>query len=134
MLKVKDLMRQHPPVLQLDTGLADAVDAILKSGYLGLPVVDENSALTGFLSEQDCIKALITDSYHCDTHIHVRDIMRADPLFVSPQLSILELSQILGRGQPKIFPVVDEDVLVGLITRGDVMKSLNESLQSCRAS
>ncbi|MBT3145711.1 CBS domain-containing protein [Neptunomonas phycophila] len=135
MFKVKHLMSHQVTPLTMETCLTDAVDQLLSSGFLGLPVVDEKKQLVGFLSEQDCIKALITDSYHCDSHIQVKDIMHKNPLFVSAELSILELATIMGKDKPKIFPVVDDfNRIVGIITRSQVMSSLNQSLKGCRVA
>ena len=134
MLKVEDVMLSNPPLLSCEQGLSVAVDMILNSGYLGLPVIDAEKHLIGFLSEQDCIKVLIRDSYYCDSHTLVKDIMRENPLSVSPHLSVLEFAQSLGKGKPKIFPVVEDNHVVGLVTRGQVMKSLSQSLQSCRVT
>lgn len=132
MKKVAELMHHQPRLLKADMGLSDAVSHILGSGFLGLPVVDDQKKLIGFLSEQDCIRALMTDSYHCDSHLQVRDIMRQSPLFISPQLSVLELAQIMVKGKPKTFPVVENERVVGLITRAQVMKALNDALQACQ--
>lgn len=134
MLKVEDVMLSNPPLLSSEQGLSAAVDMILDSGYLGLPVIDAQKHLIGFLSEQDCIQVLIRDSYYCDSHTLVKDIMRENPLSVSPHLSVLEFAQGLGKGKPKIFPVVEDNHVVGLVTRGQVMKSLSQSLQSCRVT
>ena len=134
MLKVEDVMLNNPPLLSCDQGLSVAVDMILNSGYLGLPVIDAQKHLIGFLSEQDCIKVLIRDSYYCDSHTLVKDVMREDPLSVPPHLSVLEFAQNLVKGKPKIFPVVEDNHVVGLVTRGQVMKSLSQSLQSCRVT
>ena len=134
MLKIEDVMLSNPPLLSCEQGLSVAVDIILNSGYLGLPVIDAQKHLIGFLSEQDCIKVLISDSYHCDSHTLVKDIMRENPLSVSPHLSVLAFAQSLGEGKPKIFPVVEDSQVIGLVTRGQVMKSLSQSLQSCRVT
>ncbi len=134
MLKVEDVMLNRPPLLSCEQGLSVAVDMIIKSGYLGLPVIDADKHLVGFLSEQDCIKELIRDSYYCDSHTLVKDVMRESPLFVSPHLSVLEFAQSLGQGKPKIFPVVEDNQVVGLVTRGQAMKSLSQSLQSCKVT
>lgn len=134
MLKIEDVMLSNPPLLSCEQGLPVAVDMILDSGYLGLPVIDAEKQLIGFLSEQDCIKVLIRDSYYCDSHTLVKDIMRENPLSVSPHVSVLEFAQSLGKGKPKIFPVVEDNHVVGLVTRGQVMKSLSQSLQSCRVT
>ena len=135
MLKVKQIMSTRITPLSVSTPLVDAVDRLLQSGFLGLPVIDEKRQLVGFLSEQDCIKALVNDTYHCDTHLLVADIMHKKPLFVSPELSVLELATIMGRDKPKLFPVVDDiQRVVGIVSRAQVMNSLNQSLKACRVA
>lgn len=133
MLKVKEFMDSQVVRLPANAPLTTAVDTILDSGYLGVPVIDEAQQLVGFLSEQDCLRALVSDSYHCDSHLTVRDIMRDSPLFVSPELSVLELAQMLGKDRPKLFPVVEEERLLGMISRTQVMRALNDQLKSCGA-
>jgi CBS domain-containing protein len=135
MQKVKQIMAKNVTPLRVSTPLVDAVDLLIKSGYLGLPVVDDKRQLVGFLSEQDCIKALINDSYHCESHMVVSDIMHKKPLFVSPELSVLELATIMGRDKPKLFPVVDDiQRVVGVVSRAQVMSALNQSLKACRVA
>lgn len=132
MLKVKDIMRAQTVSLSPDTGLASAVSTIQTSGLLGLPVLDNAGNLIGFLSEQDCLKQLVTESYHCETHITVSDMMRKDPLYVSDDLTVFSLAQLMSKGQPKTFPVTRDDRLVGIVTRSDVVKALSHSLEACR--
>lgn len=132
MLKVKDIMRVQAASLSPDTGLAAAVSTIQTSGYLGLPVLDNAGRLVGFLSEQDCLQQLVTESYHCETHVTVADLMRSNPLHISEDLTMFSLAQMMSKGQPKTFPVTRDDRLVGIVTRSDVVKALTESLEACR--
>lgn len=132
MLKVKDIMRVQAASLSPDTGLAAAVSTIQTSGYLGLPVLDNAGRLVGFLSEQDCLQQLVTESYHCETHVTVADLMRSNPLHISEDLTVFSLAQMMSKGQPKTFPVTRDDRLVGIVTRSDVVKALTESLEACR--
>jgi len=132
MLKVKDIMRVQVAALSPDTGLAAAVNSIQTSGLLGLPVLDNAGKLVGFLSEQDCLQKLVTESYHCETHVTVADLMRSNPLHISEDLTLFSLAQMMSNGQPKTFPVTRDDTLVGIVTRSDVVKALSESLDACR--
>lgn len=132
MLQVRDAMYPVNVPLRYEMPLVDAVTHILDSGYLGLPVVDDAMHVVGFLSEFDCLPYLVTDSYHCDSHKQVKDIMRTDPLTVSPGLSIVDLAQQMELNKPKVYAVVEEGRLVGIITRSMLMKELNNALKNCK--
>lgn len=132
MLQVQDAMYPVNTPLTVSMPLVDAVSNILDSGYIGLPVVDHEARVVGFLSEHDCLPHLITDSYHCDSHIEVSDIMRTDPLTVTLGQSVVDLAQQMGLNKPKVYAVVDEGKLVGIITRSMVMRELNNSLKHCK--
>lgn len=133
MLKVSDIMVRKTLALTDDMGLAHAVRTISESGLLGLPVVDNSNVLIGFLSEQDCLETLMTESYHCDSHITVADIMRRNPLSVSEELTTFALGQLMGREKPKVYPVTRDQKLVGVVTRGHIVSALSASLEQCKA-
>lgn len=133
MLKVSDIMVRKTLALTDDMGLPAAVDTIVESGLLGLPVVDNNNTLIGFLSEQDCLQQLMTESYHCDSHITVARLMRRNPLSVSEELTVFALGQLMGKEKPKIYPVTRHQKLVGIVTRGHIVSALSDSLQQCKA-
>jgi len=133
MIKVQDVMFPVNTPLTVAMPLVDAVSHIIDSGYIGLPVIDEHHHVIGFLSEHDCLPHLVTDSYHCDSHIQVSDIMRDEPLTVSLGKSIVDLAQQMQLNKPKVYAVVDGGKLVGIISRSMVMKALNNALKHCRA-
>lgn len=135
MRTVADLMTKYVPTLRADDYLTRAVDQLLSIGFTGLPVVDEQRRLVGFLSEQDCIRTLARSSYHCESWVRINDIMSREPLFVSPDLSEVEIATLFGKAKPKVYPVVDEQRRVlGVITRSRVMEALNQQLKTCRVA
>ncbi len=78
----------------------------------------------GYVSEQDCLKHLLKDSYFREDSALVSDVMRRDVLTVSGDLSIVDLAQTMTGEKPKKYPVTDHRKLVGEITRTDVVKAL----------
>lgn len=135
MRTVQDLMSRWTPALHERDYLSRAVDQILSSGYTGLPVVDDDHRLVGFLSEQDCIRSLATSTYHCDNWVRISDIMSRDPVSVTPEISELALASLFTGQKPKVYPVVSGDNrVVGVLTRSHVMGALNEQLKTCRAA
>ncbi len=134
MVLVSDIMSESIIPLTAGMSLAQAVDHLLAAKMIGLPVVENDKRVIGFLSEQDCIPYLLDGSYHCDSHVLVKDMMHVEPLCVSPDDSILELGQMMVGHKPKVYPVVEAGRLVGVINRSEVMASLNQQLKNCRVA
>ncbi|MCK7543643.1 CBS domain-containing protein [Marinobacter bryozoorum] len=135
MRTVEDLMSKWTPALHERDYLSRAVDQILSSGHTGLPVVDDNNRLVGFLSEQDCIRSLASSSYHCDNWVRISDIMSRNPVSVTPEMSELALANLFSGQRPKVYPVVDKNNRVlGVLTRSRVMAALNDQLKACRVA
>ncbi|QXC34672.1 CBS domain-containing protein [Aeromonas sp. FDAARGOS 1407] len=132
MLKVHHHMSRLTHSLTAGLSLAEALDRLHHSGLSGLPVLDDEKQLIGFLSEQDCIPSLLTGSYHCDTHTRVEDMMNRAPLSVGPDESILELARQMTGAKPKIYPVLQQGKVIGIISRRQVMQALNQQLKVCQ--
>ncbi|EQM39233.1 CBS domain protein [Vibrio parahaemolyticus NIHCB0757] len=115
-----------------DMSLTAALNKVMQSVTLGGPVIDENEKVVGFLSEQDLLDKLVKASYHCqDTHT-VQECMHEDVLSVSPEMSVIELADMMKVGKPKMYPVVDDrGKLVGIITRRDVLRAIGMTLNEC---
>ncbi|WED20834.1 CBS domain-containing protein [Vibrio sp. JC009] len=131
-IKVKDFMDPQAVSFTAEMSLTAALDKVLKSGHPGGPVVNDKKQVIGFISEQDLLDKLVKVSYYCqDTHI-VSDLMYKEVLTVSPETGIIELAEMMKVGKPKVYPVVGEDnKLVGIITRRDVLNAVGQSLDKC---
>jgi len=129
---VRDVMDGSIVPLRMETSLAQAVDRITDSHHLGLPVVDADDQLIGFLSEQDCIKYVISGSYYADSLIRVSDIMRTEPLSVGANDQVLALAERMQGGGPKTYPVCENGKLVGMVTRSAIIRALNDMIKSTK--
>jgi len=122
---VRDFMHPVQYIFQLDTSVEEIVKTLAKNKVVGGPVVDADQKLVGFITEQNCIKQMLNNTYYCDSHEVASDIMRHDPLFVSPEDDVLQLAEGMLKKRPKIYPVVEDSRIVGMITRADVLKALS---------
>ncbi|MBD1556500.1 CBS domain-containing protein [Vibrio sp. S9_S30] len=131
-LKVKDYMVHNAVTFSKDMSLTAALDKVMSSKHMGGPVIDERKQVIGFLSEQDLLDKLVKVSYYCqDTHL-VRDCMSVDVLTVTPEMSVIELADMMKVGKPKVYPVVNVDgKFLGIITRTEVLKAIGVSLKDC---
>lgn len=130
-LKVKDYMTLQAVTFTVDMSLSAALNKVIKNVVMGGPVINEKEEVIGFLSEQDLLDKLVKASYHCQDSYTVGECMHSDVLSVSSDMSIIELADMMKVGKPKMYPVVDNKKLVGVITRRDVLKAVGQSLNDC---
>lgn len=130
-LKVRDYMRPRAVTFTENMSLSTALDKVLNAINIGGPVINEKQEVVGFLSEQDLLNRLVQVSYHCqDTHT-VGDCMNKDALTISPEMSVLALAEMMEVGKPKVYPVVENKKLVGIISRREVLKAVSDNFDSC---
>ncbi|MCB1616781.1 MAG: CBS domain-containing protein [Pseudomonadales bacterium] len=124
-LLVRDYMQTRTVSISCGTAVDEVVKTLLKYELRGVPVVDEGKKVIGFVSEQDCIRQLLSSSYHREGIIAVDEVMHHGAVCVSPNDSILDLAGKMSTGSnPKRYPVVENGKLVGIITRREVLQGL----------
>ncbi|AFP29134.1 CBS domain-containing protein [Marinobacter sp. BSs20148] len=126
-MNVSDVMWNHIEPVRGEWLISRVVSHLSENHVTGLPVVDSQRKLIGFVSEQDCIHALLVSNYHCEGEPAVREVMILQPVTVSPDLGVVDLAQKLGAGKPKVYPVVDNGKLVGIVTRSAILDHLVKS-------
>ena len=131
-MTVRALMAKHPMAIKTGTELTEVVDALLQHKFTGLPVVDSQNKVVGFVSEQDCLRKLLISSYHCEGALVVEDFMHDQPLTVKEDDSAVSVAELMVTEKPKIYPVVDaQGILTGLLTREQVLRALKDSRRGC---
>lgn len=129
---VKDYMRPLAVTFSPRSRVEEVVEGLLQHRVTGAPVIDDQQKLVGFVSEQDCIKEMLNDSYYGQDHQLAEDVMRTNVLFATPDTDIMQLAEKMLQERPKLYPVCDDGKLVGLITRSDVLRCLSEVRRSSR--
>ncbi len=124
---VRDYMKPVTEYFSPNTSVEEVVKILMKNKLVGAPVLDENKQLIGFITEKDCLKQMVNDSYYSQDHQVARDIMREHPLSVAPNSDIISLAEEMIGRRPKLYPVVENGKVIGLITRSDVLKALSKA-------
>ena len=88
-------------------------------------LVMDDGVLTGIVSQGDCaIKVLLPNLDPKTTQI--ASIMTANPLTVTPSNSLDECMAIMVHKHIRHLPVVDQKKVVGVVSIGDIVKSVIE--------
>ncbi len=121
---VKDYMAKSLVTFKPETDVLDAVHELVKHRIAGAPVVDASGNLIGMLSELDCMKVALNAGYHGDWGGPVSDFMSDGVETVDGEMSIVDLAQEFVESKYRRFPVVQNNRLIGQISRRDVLRAL----------
>jgi CBS domain-containing protein len=110
-----DIMTPDPLTVRPDTSVHEAAQILSEHRISGAPVVDDDAHIVGIVSEYDLIaRAGVT----------VREVMTRDVVSVPVNAPLDRVRAILVTQRLKRVPVTDQQRLVGLISRADLVREL----------
>lgn len=121
---VRDIMSRDCYRVSPDTSITTLAQGLALHRLPGAPVVDKADRLIGFISEQDVIGKVLDSIYNDGEAPLVKELMKESVLSVMPTKSITDLAQEMLGAKPKIYPVVEQNRLVGIVTRRDILIAL----------
>ena len=126
-ITVADCMVPARLTITPQTTIHKAVEEMLRTQLIGAPVVDDEARVVGYISEQDCLRHMISGSYYNEESGLVGDIMKHEVLFAEASMDIVDLAQLMCGNKPKKYPVCEDGKLVGVISRSHILKALISS-------
>lgn len=116
----KDLITFHP-----SQSIMDAMEMMLEKQISGAPVVDDNGTIVGLLSEKDCLRILLENSYNNlpSESNAVADYMSQSVTTISADKNVVEVAYMFLNSQFRRYPVVDKGRLIGQVSRKDIMRA-----------
>lgn len=151
-MKVRDVMTSPVVSIGPDTSVKDASALLAQRNVSGLPVVD-GDRVVGIFSEADVLRSMktmkkdlrlvypsisslgiafqeevtqreIIEAYNEIGKMPVKQVMSPQVVTVAPDEAINEAIASMVRKGISRLPVVEKNKLVGIITRGDVIRGL----------
>ncbi|MBW1886994.1 MAG: CBS domain-containing protein [Deltaproteobacteria bacterium] len=131
--KVRDVMTSDPITVGQHVTLAEAEKIFEEHDFNGLPVVDEENRLIGMVTKLDLMKAFAFIKRikvpHYDTIMSqpISQMMETKPQVFTPETPLTRVLHEMIETGHKSFPVVDDDRVVGIVAREDVLKALRKA-------
>ncbi len=119
-LMARDIMSTPVKTVSTDFTMEEAGRIMLRYGHTGMPVVQGNT-MVGVISRRDVDKANMHDLGHAP----VKGFMTTDILSISPDTPVGELQKIMVDNDIGRLPVVNNNQLVGIVSRTDVLRTLH---------
>ncbi|HTQ70296.1 MAG TPA: CBS domain-containing protein [Acidocella sp.] len=147
-MNVSEIMTRNAISVHPRTTVVDAARIMLANHVSGLPVLDESATLVGVVTEGDLLRraeigtegeqagwlkallqpAAVAADYVATHSRHVSGVMTHNPIFVTPDTPLAEVVQVMLRKRIKRLPVLENNKLIGMVSRADLLKALTSKL------
>lgn len=129
---VRDVMKAKSGgviLIRTDATVAEAVALLVAHNIGSLPVVNSQSELIGIFSERDVLKGVKADCTHFVSLTMVQ-VMTPEPITCTPSDNLHEVMGKMTAHKVGQLPIVSGTEVVGIISVGDVIKSLYEQVDT----
>jgi CBS domain-containing protein len=133
--QVKDVMTSRPVAVKKDVTLSYVEGIFEEHDFNGLPVVDESRKLIGMMTKLDLLKSFAFTENNKIPHYDaimgesISQVMTKEPQVVFPKTPLTRVLQHMIETGHKSFPVVENDHLVGVVAREDIIQALRQAAQ-----
>jgi CBS domain-containing protein len=144
-MRVEDFMTRRVVTITPDTTLLAAAKLMLEHRVGGLPVLDASGLMIGVFSESDLLREEGEDGSpwlqmmvgpdgkpaeppRLDAR-KVGDVMTRQLITIAPGASIAQACRLLHEHRLRRLPVVENDKLVGMIARADLVRAVAVSAE-----
>jgi CBS domain-containing protein len=149
MAAVRDYMELDPVTVRPDAKAEDVARLLSAHELHGVPVVNEAGRCVGIVTENDLVLADEEGDLHIPHYIELfgglvflesvrgyerrlkkamaataDDLMTANPTTIGPDADVHEAGRVIASSGHNRLPVVEHGLLVGVITRTDVLRAL----------
>jgi tRNA nucleotidyltransferase (CCA-adding enzyme) len=121
----RELMSSPVRTIRPETTIDQAQRILLRYGHSGLSVVNTQDQLVGIISRRDLDIAL----HHGFSHAPVKGYMATPVKTITPETLLPEIESLMVTYDIGRLPVLQQDQLVGIVTRTDVLRQLHQFKQ-----
>ena len=144
---VADIMEKSFVTATPDTSVFDLIDMMVEHNVAVIPIGRDDGALAGIVTEADLVykkvkphmshySALLGENvyyngmneyekgYQKKMACNAKELMTTDVVVASPKATVEQIAGIMVSEHLKLIPVIDNNRLVGLVTRRHILNEL----------
>ncbi len=121
-MKAADIMRQPVFATTPEAWVQEVLAYLAANDISGMPVAERDGAVVGIVTADDILRAFVSGA-EIET-LTVRDIMSREPITVDVETPLADVMRTVHDEGILRVPVLENGRLVGIISRGDVIKAL----------
>ncbi len=143
----KDIMKTNIITVKANTGIKEIAQILTENNISGVPVVDDDGKLVGIVTEGDLLHKESdpripkyfgilggfiylggSEKYEEDIKklaaLTASEIMTSKVITVSQDTKVNEIASLIVKHNIKRAPVVENDKIIGIVSRTDIIKTL----------
>ncbi|MGQ9502374.1 MAG: CBS domain-containing protein [Anaerolineae bacterium] len=134
---VGDYMTRHPLVVMPDTSIVEVQSIMSENNVRHIPVVEKGKRLVGLITRQNLrispieLSSLnVWEITRLLSGLKVKDVMvrGKDVITATPDMPIEEAARVLVTHRIGCLPILEEGIVVGIITESDLLTQLTNLL------
>lgn len=131
--KVRHVMTENVVAVETTTPLSEVGALFDEHDFNAMPVLDGGRNVVGWVSKLDFLEAFafstqsIIPAYQKVIEKPVETVMTRALISVGPELPLTTVLGKMVASRHKSFPVLDEDRLVGIVAREDVLRAIRRA-------
>lgn len=125
------VLNQKPLTLTPTTSVLKACAHMSAKRAGSVLVVNEDGKLSGIFTGRDAVQRVIALGKNADNTLLV-DVMTTTPVTMPSDRNAIEALRMMWDGGFRHIPVVDDDQILGVVSRGDFQSSENDRLDEER--
>ncbi|HEX7382444.1 MAG TPA: CBS domain-containing protein [Nevskiaceae bacterium] len=123
---VRDYMSSQLTTVRPDMDVMTAINLMVKNHITAAPVVDYDGKLVGIFSERDAIGIVGVAAEDGSPAGPVSQFMNPKVATVEPSTTLMHLLSLFERSTCRRYPVLASGQLIGMISRSDVIRAIND--------
>ncbi|MBW8192723.1 CBS domain-containing protein [Neiella marina] len=120
-IQVNEIMNTNLFTLNPEASIAEAKKLMAAHPIRHIPIVDAQNRLLGVVSQRDVLSHGAMQSNDRD-QANIATIMTDHPYSISPKTGVIQAARLLKRERFGCLPVVEQDILVGMVTGSDFVE------------
>ncbi len=130
-MKVKDIMTKNVAYIGPDSTVVEAAQMMQKHNIGSIPVCDQ-SGVVGIVTDRDIIVRNIAHGNNPQS-TPVKDVMTSKVTTASPEADVSEITEMMAGNQIRRVPVVENNMIVGMLALGDVAADNRLNMEASEA-
>ncbi|MCK5533889.1 CBS domain-containing protein [bacterium] len=148
-MQAKEIMTKKVFTVSPEMSISDVASFLLAQKISGAPVINKQGKLIGIVTEDDLIfqdkkihfptvvnilggLIYLENFKHFDDELkkimaqNVLEIMTKEVITIKEDTSVCEIATLMTEKQVHLFPVMDQDRIVGIVGKADIVKAIAE--------